>query len=70
MTGDEHQAEKIVANVIVESALEIGHGHLFDLKLAAKFLVLAFEELAASQPVDGSMLGGGHEPGARVVRDA
>ena len=40
------------------------------LDLAAESLVLAFEQLVAAQVVDGAMLRGGHEPGARVVRDA
>jgi hypothetical protein len=31
--------------------------------------VLAVEHLAAAEEIDGSMFGGGHEPGARLLRD-
>ena len=31
--------------------------------------MLAYEPLAAAQAIDRAMFGGGHEPGARVVRD-
>ena len=40
------------------------------LDLAAELLVLALDQLPPAQAVDGAMLGGGHEPGARLVRDA
>ena len=39
-------------------------------QLAAELLGLALEHLAAAEAVDRAVLGGGHEPGARVVRDA
>jgi len=32
--------------------------------------VLALEELVAAKEINGTMLGGGHEPGTRVLRDA
>jgi hypothetical protein len=32
--------------------------------------VLAFEPRVPAEMVDGTMLGGGHKPGARIVRDA
>ena len=40
------------------------------LELVAELLVLALERLSRRKQVDGAMLGGGHEPGARIVRDA
>src|SRR5258708_29983683 len=71
MTGDEHEAQEIVANIIVERGVEIGHGHLLlGLELATELLVLALEELVAAPEVDRAMLRGGHEPGAGIVRDA
>src|SRR5438067_441147 len=71
MTGGEDQAQQIVADVIVQRGVEIRHGQLLlDLELTTELLVLALEHLAATQPVDRAMLRGGHEPGARVVRDA
>ena len=53
------------------AASRSGDGQLLlRLELAAELLVLALEQLAAAQPVDGAVLRGGHQPGARVVRDA
>jgi hypothetical protein len=57
--------------MIVGSGVEIGHGQLLlGLQLAAKLLVLAFEELAAAKVIQGAVLSGGHEPGAGIIRDA
>jgi len=38
--------------------------------LAGELLVLALEELVAPVVIERAVLGGGHEPGARVVRNA
>jgi hypothetical protein len=71
MTGGEYEAKEVIANVIVERGVAIRPGHLLlDLELATELLLLALEHLAPAQPVDGTMLRGGHEPGARLVRDA
>src|SRR5258708_29090301 len=70
MAGYEHKAQEVVANVIVERGVEIGHGHLLRLELAAKLLVLALKPLVSAEHVDSAMFRGGHEPSARVVRDA
>jgi hypothetical protein len=68
MAGREDQAEEVVADVVVEGRIEIRLGG--DLDLASDLLVLALEGLPAAQAVDGLMLRGPHEPGARVVRNA
>ncbi len=75
MTGDEHQAQQVVAHVIVESCLDVVHldlarAHLAGIELATEFLVLALEPRVSAEVVDRTMLGGGHQPGARVVRNA
>ena len=71
MAGREHEAQEVVADVVVEGRIEIRHGPLLlGLELATEFLVLAFEPLVAAQETDGPMLRGGHEPGARIIRDA
>src|ERR1700730_4322640 len=71
MTGDEHQAQQVVADGVVDRCIEIGHGHLLlRFELAAELLVLALEELVAAPKIDGAMLCGGHEPGAGIVRNA
>src|SRR6266481_3536887 len=71
MAGYEHEAQEVVADVIVERGLEIRHGHLLlGLELATKLLVLALKPFVAAPEVDRTVLRRGHEPGARVVRDA
>ena len=47
-----------------------GSAALLELQLAAELLVLALEPLSPAQEVDGAVFRRGHEPGARVVRDA
>src|ERR1700674_699965 len=71
MAGYENEAEKVVAEVIVHRGFEIRHGHLLlCCKLATELLVLAFEPLVSPPEINGTMLRGGHQPGARVVRYA
>ena len=71
MTGGEHEAEEVVADVVVEGGFEIELGPLLQgLQLAAQLLVLPVEELVSAQEVDGPVLRRRHEPGAWVVRDA
>ena len=71
MAGNEHQAKKVVADVIVESRIEVGHrGVLPGFELVTQLLMLALEELVAAQSVDGAMLGGCHQPGSRFVGHA
>ncbi len=71
MTGGEDEAQQVVAHVIVERGVEIRHGHLLlRFELAAELLVLALEPLVSAEEIDGAMFRRGHEPGARVVRDA
>jgi hypothetical protein len=55
-TGNEYQAEEIVADVIVESPFEIRHGHLLlHLALATNFLVLAVVKRVPSEMVNGTI---------------
>ncbi len=70
MAGREHQAQQVVADVIVDRGVEVRRGQLPRRQLVTELLVLPFQQLAAPGIVDGAMLRGGHEPGARVVRDA
>src|SRR5713101_9661862 len=60
MARDKNKAEKIVADFIIQTRREIRHRHLPDRDLAAKFLVLALEQLVATKTVDSPILGGGH----------
>ncbi len=71
MAGYEYETQEVVANVIVDRGFEIRHRHLLlGLDLAAEFLVLALEPLVSAQEIDCAMLRGGHQPGARVVRNS
>ena len=70
MTGNKHEAEQVVADIIIERCIEIGHGHLSGCELAAEFLVLALEPRVSAEVIDGTMFSRGHQPGPRVVRDA
>jgi hypothetical protein len=71
MAGREHEAQEVVADVVVDRGFEIRHRRLQPGKgRSTELLVLALEQLAPAQPVDRAIPGGGHEPGARVVRNA
>ena len=71
MTGREHEAQEVVADVVVDRGVDIGLAHLLTyLELATQLLLLALEPRRSAQSVDRAVLCGGHEPGARVVRDA
>ncbi len=71
MTGREHEAQEIVADVIVERGGQLPLGTLLaGFELVPELGVLALEQLAAAQDIDGAMLRRGHEPGAGVVRDS
>ena len=70
MTGHEHEAEEIVADVVVEG-VHVSFCHLLcHVLLVAELLVLPLEEGAPAQQVDGAALADDHQPGTRVVRDA
>jgi hypothetical protein len=80
MAGGEHESQEVVANVIVKRGVEIFHRDLagtdlaspdlLDDTLATEFFVLALNPRIAAEVINGAMLGGGHQPGARIVRDA
>ncbi len=71
MAGGEHQAQEVVAHLVVEGGVQVGLvGVLADLELARELLLLALVQLAAPQAVDRAVLCRAHQPGARVVRHA
>src|SRR6202521_6400412 len=71
MAGYEYEAEEVVADVIVERGVEVGHGPLLlVLQLATKLLVLALKPFVSAEGIDRTVLRSGHEPSARIVRDA
>jgi len=71
VTGDEYEAQEIIANCIVKRGIEIRHGHLLlGLELATELFVLALEPFFSAEVVDSTVLRSGHEPGALIIRDA
>ena len=71
MTGREDEPQKVVIERVVgrdRKVLLISGRAQF--RVAAELLGLTLVDLRTPQPVDAAMLGGGHEPGARVIRDA
>src|SRR5439155_1555531 len=60
MTGDEHEAQEVVADAVVERGVEIRRRQLsLRRDLATELLVLALDELASAQQVDRTVLRGG-----------
>jgi hypothetical protein len=71
MAGGEDEPQEIVVEWIVDVGLEIGVLDLaMDLDLARELPHLSLVDFGSAQAVDRVVLGGAHEPGARVVRDA
>jgi hypothetical protein len=71
MTGGENEAQEVVADILVDRGIEIRRAlSSTDLDLATQLLMLAFGELAPAKEIESAVLRRGHEPGARVVRDA
>src|SRR2546426_930407 len=69
--GEKQEAQRVAADVIVEGGVETRPRRVPpSLELVTELLMLAVEHLAPTQLVDRPVLRGGHEPGARIVRDA
>ena len=71
MARDEHQAQEVVAEVIVDLAVRIRHGLLLlGFELPPELTVFAIGHRAPAEMVERATLPDGHEPGTRVVREA
>jgi hypothetical protein len=70
VTGGEDQPQQLVADVVVQGGVQIGHGLLLGLQVPGDQLVLALEHAAAAQMIQRPVLGGRHQPGAGPFRDA
>ncbi len=72
VAGHEQEAQQVVVDVVVfaHGVGERGGRLEFGFELAADFLMLALEQLAPAQVVDGAVLGHRGEPGARVGGNA
>jgi len=69
MAGHEHETEKIVAELLFESRIQIGYlpGPL---QITPELFVLALQRLAPPDEVDGAVLRRPHEPWAWALRNA
>ena len=65
MTGGEDEAQQVVVDVV--GARRLGRRHV--LEGPTHLGQLAGVGVPAPDEVDGPVLGRGHEPGARIVRD-
>ena len=70
MTGGENEPQQLVADVIVQRGIPIGHGLLLGHHVIGDQLVFALEHPAAPQMIEGAALGGRHQPGAGPLRHA
>jgi hypothetical protein len=71
MAGYENEAQQIVADIVVESRIEIRSTHLkLRLDLTTELLVRALEPLASAEEIDRAMLRSCHEPRAGIARNA
>src|SRR5712664_3165816 len=72
MAGNKKQAEKIVAEMLFVGSVEFGFkichgGFLLGVEFAAELFVFALEKFAAAKMIERAMLGGSHQPCARIV---
>jgi hypothetical protein len=71
VAGGEDQAEQVVAEMVVECGVQVRLvGLAREAGVAGKRLQLLRVAGLAAQGIDRTLLGGGHEPGPRVVRHA
>jgi hypothetical protein len=71
VTRGEDETKQIVAHVVVDRGLDVGHVRfLFELDFVTELFVFALEPLVSTERIDRAMLRRGHEPRARIVRHA
>src|ERR1700733_4505363 len=71
MAGHENEPQQVVADVIVHCGFQTSHGGLLPgIDFASEFLVFTVKKFLSAEGIDGAMLRRGHEPGARIIRDA
>jgi hypothetical protein len=70
MAGREDQPQQLVADVVVECRIRIGHRLLLLLQVAYQHLVLAREHAATAQTIERAAFRGRHQPRAGPFRHA
>src|SRR5262249_3690148 len=70
MTADKDQAQQVIADRIINRRFELASDLVQpSVDLPPKLLVLALEHLVPAKQIYGTVLGGGHQPGARLIRN-
>ena len=69
VAGEEDQPQDVVLDV-VDLVVEVGHRRLLPAAGVLELGDLATQRLGAPEVVDAAALGGRHQPGDRIVRDA
>src|SRR5262244_1719420 len=69
MAGDEDKPQQVIANGIIQSGIEVGHGIFLFAQLATEFLVFAIKQLISAEIIDCAMLGRSHKPRAWILRN-
>ncbi len=64
MAGGEDQPQQLIADVVVQGGIQIGHGLLLGLHLPRDHAVFAVQHRAAAQMIQRPAFGGRHQPGA------
>jgi len=68
VAGDEHQPQQIVADIFIERCFDVGRR--WRLQVVSCGLMLRADQFLAAPRVQRSILRSGHQPGARIVRNA
>jgi hypothetical protein len=70
MTGDEDEAEEVVADGVVEGGVEVGHGLFERGEVAGEVFVFALGDGVMAEEIDGASFGGGGKPSGGIIGDA
>ena len=71
MAGSEYEAQKVIADIIVNHRVKIMNSQLLlNFDFTAEFLVLARKPRSPAQQVNAPMLRGGHQPSAWIIGDS
>ena len=70
MAGDEDEAEKVVADGVVECGVEVGRGLFEGFEFAGELFVFALGDGVAAEEIDGAAFGGCGEPCGGIIEDA
>jgi hypothetical protein len=70
MTGNKHQPQQIVANIVIEGRIEVRRRQLALRHLTSQLFMLTVEHLFTPQQIESAIFCGCHEPCAGIFRNA